>query len=66
MINADRCTLLQPVPEREQHLAIGTNDPAAVLRLFVGRLEQLGIETFGLPPRFCGSGGAGDRARPSA
>jgi ribosomal protein S12 methylthiotransferase accessory factor len=48
MINADRCTLLQPVPERKQHLAIGTTDPAAVLRLVVGRLEQFGIETFGL------------------
>jgi len=48
MINADRCALLQPVPEREQHLAIGTADPAAVLRLMVGRLGQLGIETFGL------------------
>ena len=51
----DRCALLQPVPECEQHLATGTNDPAAVLRLVVGRLEQMGIETFGLDltrPRF--------------
>ena len=47
-INADRCALLQPGPERKQHSAIGTSDPVAVLRFMVGRLEQLGIETFGL------------------
>jgi ribosomal protein S12 methylthiotransferase accessory factor len=48
ILNADRCLLLQPQPERSQHLAIGTTDPAAVLRLIVDRLAQLGIEAFGL------------------
>jgi ribosomal protein S12 methylthiotransferase accessory factor len=48
MIDADRCTLLQPVPERKQHLAIDSTDPGAALQLIVDRLGQLGIETFGL------------------
>ncbi len=48
MLNADRCLLLQPGPERSQHLAIGTAEPVAVLRLIVDRLAQLGIEAFGL------------------
>jgi ribosomal protein S12 methylthiotransferase accessory factor len=48
MLNADRCLLLQPGPERSRHLAIGTTDPGAVLRLIVDRLALLGIEAFGL------------------
>ncbi len=48
MLNADQCLLLQPGPERSRHLAIGTTDPGAVLRLIVDRLAQLGIEVFGL------------------
>ena len=48
MIDADRCPLLQPVPERKQHLAIDGTDPGAVLQLIVDRLGQFGIETFGL------------------
>jgi ribosomal protein S12 methylthiotransferase accessory factor len=48
ILNADRCLLLQPAPERPQHLAIGTAEPGAVLRLIVDRLAQLGIEAFGL------------------
>jgi ribosomal protein S12 methylthiotransferase accessory factor len=48
MIDADRCALLQPVPERRQHLAIEAADPGAVLQLIVNRLGQFGIETFGL------------------
>jgi ribosomal protein S12 methylthiotransferase accessory factor len=48
MIDADRCPLLQPVPERKQHLAIEATDPAAVLQLIGNRLGQFGIETFGL------------------
>jgi ribosomal protein S12 methylthiotransferase accessory factor len=48
ILNADRCLLLQPGPERPQHLAIGTTEPGAVLRLIVDRLAQLGIEAFGL------------------
>ena len=48
MIDADRCLLLQPVPERKQHLAIEATDPGAVLQLIGNRLGQLGIETFGL------------------
>jgi ribosomal protein S12 methylthiotransferase accessory factor len=47
-LNADRCLLLQPGPERLRHLAISTTDPAAVLRLIVDRLAQLGTEAFGL------------------
>ena len=56
MINADRCLLLQPERRsRARHLAIAATDPAAVLRLIVERLEQFGIESFGLDltrPRF--------------
>jgi ribosomal protein S12 methylthiotransferase accessory factor len=48
MIDADRCPLLQPVPERKQHLAIEATEPGAVLRLIANRLGQFGIETFGL------------------
>jgi ribosomal protein S12 methylthiotransferase accessory factor len=48
MLNADRCLLLQPGPERPRHLAIGPTDPKAVLGLIVDRLAQLGIEVFGL------------------
>jgi ribosomal protein S12 methylthiotransferase accessory factor len=48
MIDADRCPLLQPVPERKRHLTIEATDPGAVLQLIGNRLEQLGIETFGL------------------
>jgi ribosomal protein S12 methylthiotransferase accessory factor len=48
MIDADRCPLLQPVPERKQHLAIDVTDPGAVLHLIGNRLGQFGIETFGL------------------
>jgi ribosomal protein S12 methylthiotransferase accessory factor len=48
MIDADRCPLLQPVPERKQHLAIDATDPGAVLQLIANRLGQFGIETFGL------------------
>jgi ribosomal protein S12 methylthiotransferase accessory factor len=48
MLNADRCLLLQPGPERTRHLAIATADPGAALRLIVARLQQFGIEAFGL------------------
>jgi ribosomal protein S12 methylthiotransferase accessory factor len=48
MLNADRCLLLQPGPERARHLAIGTTTPGETLRLIVERLAQLGIEVFGL------------------
>jgi ribosomal protein S12 methylthiotransferase accessory factor len=47
-IDANRCPLLQPGPEREEHLSFNTTDPGAVLRLVVDRLGQCGIETFGL------------------
>lgn len=47
-LNADRCLLLQPAPDRPRHLAIGTSDPGAVLRLLVDRLAELGFEAFGL------------------
>jgi ribosomal protein S12 methylthiotransferase accessory factor len=48
MIDADRCPLLQPVPERKQHLAFDTTDPGAMLQLIGNHLWQFGIETFGL------------------
>jgi ribosomal protein S12 methylthiotransferase accessory factor len=55
MIDADRCPLLQPVPERKQHLTIDTADPGAALRLIGDRLQLFGIDTFALDltrPRF--------------
>jgi ribosomal protein S12 methylthiotransferase accessory factor len=48
MINADRCLLLQPVGESAEHPNFDTADSSAVLQLFVGRLGQFGIETYGL------------------
>jgi ribosomal protein S12 methylthiotransferase accessory factor len=48
ILNANRCLLLQPAPERARHMAIRTTDPGAVLRLIVDRLAQLGTEAFGL------------------
>ena len=54
-LNADRCLLLQPGPERPWHLTFGTTDPGAALRLIVERLALFGIEAFGLDltrPRF--------------
>jgi ribosomal protein S12 methylthiotransferase accessory factor len=55
VINADRCMLLQPTPERTKHLPVNVTDASAALQLIVARLRQLGIETFGLDltrPRF--------------
>jgi ribosomal protein S12 methylthiotransferase accessory factor len=55
VINADRCVLLQPTPERAKHRPVNATDASAVLQLIVERLRQLGIETFGLDltrPRF--------------
>jgi ribosomal protein S12 methylthiotransferase accessory factor len=55
MLNADRCLLLQPAPERSPHLTIDATDPVTVLRQIVDRLAQLGIEVFGVDvtrPRF--------------
>ena len=58
-INADRCLLLQPLQEPlhepVRHFAIHASDATDVLRLIVERLEQFGIECFGLDltrPRF--------------
>jgi ribosomal protein S12 methylthiotransferase accessory factor len=48
MLNADKCLLLQPTPERSPDIDIRTTDPVAVLRLIVDRLAHFGIETFGL------------------
>ena len=48
LLNAAQCPLLQPQPEPARHLDIAATEPAAVLRLIVGRLAQLGIEAFGL------------------
>jgi ribosomal protein S12 methylthiotransferase accessory factor len=47
-IDADRCLLLQPVAEPVVHLATEAADANAVVRLIATRLEQLGIETFGV------------------
>jgi ribosomal protein S12 methylthiotransferase accessory factor len=55
MIDVDRCPLLQPLPQRAEHLAIGGTDPNAMLPIIVDRLCQFGIESFGLDltrPRF--------------
>jgi ribosomal protein S12 methylthiotransferase accessory factor len=48
MLNADRCLLLQPASERREYLAIDSADPGRALRLLVQRLEQFGIDSFGL------------------
>jgi ribosomal protein S12 methylthiotransferase accessory factor len=58
LINCDRCLLLQPAPERTEQerteqdfterLAIAMTDPRTVLQLIVRRLEEFGIEIFGL------------------
>jgi ribosomal protein S12 methylthiotransferase accessory factor len=55
-INADRCLLLQPLHEPMQesldrqprHFVIDATAPADALRLIVERLEQFGVECFGL------------------
>ena len=47
-INADRCLLLQPLPELARHFVIQPTEAADVLRLIVERLEQFGIECFAL------------------
>jgi ribosomal protein S12 methylthiotransferase accessory factor len=55
MIDADRCLLLQPVPEPAEHAPFRTTEAKAALQLMVERLEQFGIETYGLNltrPRF--------------
>ena len=56
MLNADQCLLLQPVPERATACRPSTRPiRAPCCELIVDRLEQLGIETFGLDltrPRF--------------
>jgi ribosomal protein S12 methylthiotransferase accessory factor len=54
-INADRCALLQPLPETARHFVIQATGAADVLRVIVERLDQFGIESFGLDltrPRF--------------
>ena len=51
-INADRCLLLQPLQEPlhapARHFVIDATAAAEVLRLIVERLEQFGVESFGL------------------
>jgi len=51
-INADRCLLLQPLQEpmdeSARHFAIHAASAAEALRLIVERLEQFGVESFGL------------------
>jgi ribosomal protein S12 methylthiotransferase accessory factor len=48
MVDASGCLLLQPLPDVAQYLTIEASDPNRLLRLLVERLEQFGIETFGL------------------
>ncbi len=48
MVNADTCALLHPVPGEVEHLAIDASDPQAALPLFVRRLAECGIESYGL------------------
>jgi ribosomal protein S12 methylthiotransferase accessory factor len=51
-INADRCLLLQPLQEpldeQARHFVIQATTAADMLRLIVERLEQFGVECFGL------------------
>jgi ribosomal protein S12 methylthiotransferase accessory factor len=47
-INADRCLLLHPLPEPARHFVIQATTAGEVLRLIVERLEQFGVECFGL------------------
>jgi ribosomal protein S12 methylthiotransferase accessory factor len=54
-INADRCALLQPLLEPARHFVIQATTTADTLRLIVERLDQFGVESFGLDltrPRF--------------
>lgn len=54
-INADQCLLLQPVAEPAEHLSIDATGASVLLPRLVSRLQQFGIETFGLNltrPRF--------------
>jgi ribosomal protein S12 methylthiotransferase accessory factor len=48
LIDADRCPLLQPLPEPAEHLAINATGATALLQLLVDRLGHIGIETYGL------------------
>jgi ribosomal protein S12 methylthiotransferase accessory factor len=53
MINSDRCLLLQPEQqrteqERTEYLAIAMTDPRTALQVIVQRLDEFGIEIFGL------------------
>jgi ribosomal protein S12 methylthiotransferase accessory factor len=48
MVNADRCLLLRPVPERARHLNFETTEPGKLLGLILGRLAQFGFDCFGL------------------
>jgi ribosomal protein S12 methylthiotransferase accessory factor len=55
MIDANDCVLLQPVAAPVAHLSIDATDARAVLSAMVRRLQQFGIEAFGLDltrPRF--------------
>ena len=47
-INADRCLLLQPLPEESRHFVIDASSAGDVLRRIVERLEQFGVECFSL------------------
>jgi ribosomal protein S12 methylthiotransferase accessory factor len=47
-INADQCLLLQPLPDPARHFAIQAHAANNAMRLIIERLEQFGIESFGL------------------
>lgn len=47
-IDADRCALLHPAPGQVEHVRLGAADKQAVRHRIVGRLSELGIETYGL------------------
>jgi ribosomal protein S12 methylthiotransferase accessory factor len=48
MINADQCSLLQPVAGPVSHLAIGATEASVIYMLIVERLKRLGIETYSI------------------
>lgn len=48
MINANDCLLVRPVAEPAEHLSIDVTDAGALLSMLAERLQQFGIESFGL------------------
>lgn len=45
-VNADRCALLQPLPEYAAHIDFDATEASVIFAMIVQRLHALGIETF--------------------